>query len=269
MTKSSLGDVRITSRLRPDHLPEALFATLHETGHALYEQGIDRDFEATPLADGTSYGVHESQSRLWENQVGRGLAFWTGQYPALQAAFPTQLGAVPLATFYRAINKVERSLIRTRADEVTYGLHVILRFDFELALLEGRLAVRDLPEAWRARTRADLGVAAETDTDGCLQDVHWFSDFVGGQFQSYALGNLMAAQFFAAALRAHPTLPRDLEAGHFAPLLTWLRANVHTHGRARTADELLRAATGAPLSIEPYLAYLRDKYGALYGLSRV
>jgi len=266
MTKFSIGDVRITTRVRPDDLSQALFCTLHETGHALYEQGVDPAFEATPLANGTSAGVHESQSRLWENQVGRSLPFWTGQYPRLQAMFPAQLGGIPLATFYRAINRVERSLIRTAADEVTYSLHVIMRFDLELELLEGRLAVADLPEAWRERARADLGVAPETDRDGCLQDVHWYDGFVGGAFQAYALGNLMSAQFFDAARRAHPDLPQQIEAGRFDTLRAWLRSNIHVHGRARSTDEVVLGATGAPLSTAPYLGYLRGKYGALYGL---
>ncbi len=266
MTKFSLGDVRITTRVRIDDLSEALFSTLHEAGHALYEQHIDRAFEATPLADGTSAGVHESQSRLWENLVGRSLAFWTGQYPQLRATFPAQLGGVSLDAFYRAINRVERSLVRTAADEVTYCLHVIMRFDFEVELLEGRLAVADLPEAWRERARTDLGVAPTTDADGCLQDVHWYDGFVGGAFQSYALGNLMSAQFYQAALAAHPEIPQEIEAGRFDTLRTWLARNIHVHGRARSADELVLAATGRPLSAAPYLDYLRGKYGALYGL---
>ncbi len=266
MTKFSLGDVRITTRVRPNDLAQALFCTLHEAGHALYEQHIDRRYEATLLAEGTSSGVHESQSRLWENLVGRSLPFWKGQYPTLQAAFPAQLGGVPLDTFYRAINRVQRSLIRTDADEVTYGLHVIMRFDFELELLEGKLAAADLAEAWRERARTDLGVVPGTDADGCLQDVHWYDGFVGGAFQSYALGNLMGAQFFAAALRAHPSIPREIEAGHFDTLRTWLADNVYVHGRARTPDELMLSATGAPLSTAPFMDYLRTKYGALYGL---
>lgn len=266
MTKFSIGDVRITTRVRPDDLAQALFCTLHEAGHALYEQNIDRRYEATPLAEGTSAGVHESQSRLWENLVGRSLPFWKGQYPALQAVFPQQLGGVPLDAFYRAINRVQRSLIRTDADEVTYGLHIIMRFDFELELLEGKLAVADLPEAWRARAAADLDVRPESDSDGCLQDVHWFDGFVGGAFQSYALGNLMSAQFFDAALRAHPSIPAEIEAGELGTLRTWLANNIHVHGRARTADEIVQSATGAPLSTKPYMSYLRQKFGALYGL---
>jgi carboxypeptidase Taq len=266
MTKFSIGDVRITTRVRPNDLAQALFCTLHEAGHALYEQNVDRRYEATLLAEGTSSGVHESQSRLWENLVGRSLGFWKGQYAGLQAAFPPQLGAVPLEAFYRAINRVERSLIRTDSDEVTYGLHIIMRFDFELELLEGKLAAKDLAEAWRARATSDLGVTPTTDADGCLQDVHWFDGFVGGAFQSYALGNLMSAQFFDAALRAHPSIPAEIEAGEFGTLRTWLAKNIHTYGRTRSADEIVQSATGAPLSTKPYLTYLRTKFGALYGL---
>ena len=184
----------------------------------------------------------------------------------LQAAFPAQLGGVSLDAFYRAINRVERSLIRTEADEVTYGLHIIMRFDFELEMLEGKLAVADLPAAWRERARADLGVVPQTDKDGCMQDVHWFDGFVGGAFQSYALGNLMSAQFFDAALRAHPGIPAEIEAGELGTLRGWLADNIHRHGRARTADEIVQSATGAPLSPKPYIAYLRTKFGAIYGL---
>lgn len=266
MTKFSLGDVRITTRVREDDLAEALFSTLHEAGHALYEQNIDPAFEGTPLADGTSAGVHESQSRLWENLVGRSLPFWKGHYAQLQATFPAQLAGVSLDTFYRAINRVERSLVRTNADEVTYCLHVIMRFDFELQLLEGTLSVRDLPEAWRARAGTDLGVVPRSDGEGCLQDVHWYDGFVGGAFQSYALGNLMSAQFFDAAVRAHPGIPHEIEAGDFSTLRGWLARNIHVHGRALSADQIVERATGQPLSIRPYLAYLRGKYGALYGL---
>jgi carboxypeptidase Taq len=266
MTKFSLGDVRITTRVRADDLTDALFSTLHECGHALYEQGIDPDYEGTPLANGTSSGVHESQSRLWENVVGRSRGFWSHAYPRLQAAFPAQLARVPLETFYRAINKVERSLIRTDADEVTYNLHVMIRFDLELDLLEGRLAVRDLPAAWRARYQADLGLAAPDDRDGVLQDVHWFSGPVGGQFQGYTLGNVLSAQFFEAAARAVPGVDEAIARGDFAPLLGWLREHVYRHGAKFTADELVRRATGRPMTIEPYLDYLWRKYQPLYGL---
>jgi carboxypeptidase Taq len=264
MTKFSLGDVRITTRVRTDDLSEALFSTLHEAGHAIYEQNIDASLDASPLGHGASAGVHESQSRLWESLVGRSRPFWRAFYPSLQKLFPAQLGAVSLDTFYRAINKVERSLIRTNADEVTYGLHVIMRFDFELALLEGTLEVADLPDAWRERFRADFGIVPETDSDGVLQDVHWYDGFVGGAFQSYALGNMMSSQFFEAALATHPRLPHEIESGRFDTLRGWLAAHIHRHGRTYLPAELVERATGKPLSIQPYITYLRSKYGELY-----
>lgn len=267
MTKFSLGDVRITTRVREDDFSEALFSTIHEAGHAMYEQGINPAYEASPLGSGTSAGVHESQSRLWENLVGRSLGFWQHFYPKLQAAFPEPFGAVSLETFYRAINKVQRSLIRTDADEVTYNLHVILRFDLEVQMLEGVLAVRDLPEAWHARYLSDLGLRAPDDRDGCLQDMHWYAGVIGGAFQGYTLGNLMSAQLYNAALRAQPDIPTQIARGEFQTLHGWLKDNVHRHGSKYTAAELMQRATGSPLTIEPYLAYLRQKYGALYSLN--
>jgi len=266
MIKFSLGDVRITTRVREDDLGDALFSTMHEAGHALYEQGIRAELEGTPLAGGTSSGVHESQSRLWENVVGRSRPFWEHFYPKLQAVFPDQLGSVTLDVFYRAINKVERSLIRTDADEVTYNLHVMLRFEFELQLLEGALAVRDLPAAWRERYRQDLGITPPDDRDGVLQDVHWFHGRIGGAFQGYTLGNILAAQFFDAAVRAHPAIPAGIGRGEFGGLREWLRSNVHGHGRKFAPNELIKRATGAPLTIAPYVNYLRGKYGELYRL---
>ncbi len=265
-TKFSLGDVRITTRVKENDLREALFSTVHESGHAMYEQGIDRAFEGTPLGGGTSSGVHESQSRLWENLVGRSRGFWEHFYPRLQAAFPTQLGKTPLDAFYRAINKVERSLIRTDADELTYNLHVILRFEFECQLLEGTLKVRDLPEAWRERYRSDLGVVPPDDTDGVLQDVHWYAGQVGGSFQGYTLGNIMTALWFEQATKAHPGIPGEIRQGKFGTLHAWLRENIYRHGSKFTAAELLQRVTGGPLRIEPYIAYLKSKYGDLYGV---
>jgi carboxypeptidase Taq len=266
MTKFSLGDVRITTRAQEHDLSDALFSTIHEAGHAMYEQGIDTGFEGTPLASGTSTGVHESQSRLWENIVGRSRPFWRFFYPQLQAAFPAHLGAVPLDTFYRAINKVQRSLIRTDADEVTYNLHVMIRFDLELALLEGTLAVRDLPDAWNARYTSDLGITPPNDSDGALQDVHWYAGLIGGSFQGYTIGNILSAQFFETAVAAHPSIPAEIERGAFGTLLGWLREHVYTHGRKYAAPELIERACGEPLRIEPYISYLRTKYGELYKL---
>jgi len=210
--------------------------------------------------------VHESQSRLWENVVGRSRAFWEHYFPALQRLYPDQFAGVALDTFYRAINKVERSLIRTDADEVTYNLHVMMRFDLELDLLEGRLAVKDLPEAWRARMQADLGIAPSDDRDGCLQDVHWYYGGIGGGFQGYTIGNILSAQFYAAAVKANPGIPSDIAAGEFNTLHGWLTKNLYRHGSKFTPNDLVKRATGEPMTMRPYLAYLRNKYGELYSL---
>ena len=266
MTNFSIGDVRITTRVYENDLGQALFSTIHEMGHALYEQGINQDYEGTPLAAGTSSGIHESQSRLWENLVGRSLGFWKYFYPQLQGFFSSQLGDVSLDTFYRAINKVGRSLIRTDADEVTYNLHVMIRFDLELQLLEGSLDVRDLPDAWNERYRSDLGIVPETDTDGVLQDVHWYTGQIGGMFQGYTLGNLMSAQFFEAALRDHPKILIDIEQGQCITLHSWLKEKIYQHGCKYTATELIKGVTGASLRIEPFIRYIRRKYGQLYTL---
>ncbi len=266
MTKFAIGDVRITTRVNERDLGDALFSTLHEAGHAMYEQGICADYEGLPLGYGTSSGVHESQSRLWENIVGRSRPFWEHYYPLLKPRFPKQFEDVSMETFYRAINKVQRSLIRTDADEVTYNLHVMLRFDLEIEMLEGKLAVRDLPEAWQDRYEHDLGLAAPSDSDGVLQDVHWYSGTIGGAFQGYTLGNIMSAQFYEAATTAQPEIASDISMGKFDTLHEWLRLNIYQHGRKFTADELLARATGKPLTVEPYMRYLRAKYGDLYAL---
>ncbi len=262
----SAGDIRITTRVNENDLGDALFSTLHEAGHAVYEQGISAALDGEPLGQGTSAGVHESQSRLWENVVARSRGFWEHFYPLLQRIFPDQLARVPLAAFHRAINKVSRSLIRTDADEVTYNLHIMLRFDLELKLLEGKLRIRDLPEAWRAAMQADLGVVPLEDRDGCLQDVHWYSGSIGGEFQSYTIGNVLAAQFYAAALRAHPSIPGEIAGGEFGTLQAWLREKIYRHGSKFAPNELMEGAAGGPMSIRPYLDYIRGKYGELYRL---
>lgn len=266
MTKFSLGDVRITTRVKENYLGETLFSTIHESGHAMYEQGIRMDLEGTPLAGGTSSGVHESQSRLWENVVGRSRAFWEHFYADLQAVFPAQLGEVPLDTFYRAVNKVEKSLIRTDADEVTYNLHVMIRFDLELAMLEGKLAIKDLPDAWNARYTSDLGITPPDHKDGCMQDVHWFAGGIGGAFQGYTLGNVLSGLFYSQALAAHPEIPAEIAQGKFDTLRSWMTENIYQHGRKYTAPELIERVTGGPIRIGPYINYLRTKYGALYQL---
>ena len=266
MTKFSLGDVRITTRVNPNDFTDSLFSTLHECGHALYEQGIDRAYEGTPLGDGASSGVHESQSRLWENLVGRSRPFWECFFPRMQEIFPGALRDVPLDTFYKGINRVARSLIRVDADEVTYNLHVMIRFELELDLLEGNLAIRDLPRAWKERFQSDLGVAVPDDKDGVLQDVHWYDGAIGGAFQGYTLGNILSAQFFDAAVQAHPGIPDEIRRGEFGLLHGWLRQNVYRHGAKFTPAELVRRVTGHDISVEPYVDYLWRKYQPLYGL---
>lgn len=265
-TKFSLGDVRITTHIKPYDLSDGLFSTLHEAGHGLYEQGIRREYEGTPLAKGTSSAVHESQSRLWENIVGRSRAFWTFFYPRLQKVFPDQLGKVDLERFYRAVNRVSPSLIRTNADEVTYNLHVIIRFELELDLLEGTLPVKDLPEAWAGRYKEYLGVRPNDDRDGVLQDVHWYSGPIGGMFQGYTLGNLIAAQLWEQVLQGHPEIPEEIANGEFATLHSWLQENVYQHGHKFTTLELLERVVGGTLQVEPYMHYLRHKYSELYSL---
>jgi carboxypeptidase Taq len=243
-----------------------VFSTLHEAGHAMYEQGISAALDGTPLGRGVSAGVHESQSRLWENIVGRSRGFWEHFYARLQLIFPKQLSGVPLDVFHRAINKVARSLIRTDADELTYNLHIMLRFDLELKMLEGKLRLKDLPEAWHAAMQADLGTAPFDDRDGCLQDAHWYSGYIGGRFQSYAIGNILSAQFYAAAVKAHPGIPREIASGEFRTLCTWLCDSLYRHGSKFAPDDLVKRATGATMNMNPYLDYLLEKYGALYRL---
>lgn len=266
MIKFSLGDARITTRYSGENLT-GVFGTLHEAGHAMYEQGISMEYERTPLADGTSSAVHESQSRMWENIVGRSRGFWRGYYPEMQARFPETLGHVTLDEFYSAINCVAPSLIRVDADEVTYGLHVIIRFELELALLEGSLAIADLPEAWNAKYSEYLGIMPPDDRNGVLQDVHWYTDFIGGMFQGYALGNALASQFYAAALNEHPEIPSEIEQGQFGTLLGWLTDNIYRHGSKYTTLELVERITGGPISTNPYKRYLRDKFSNVYGLA--
>ena len=265
-TRFSSGDVRITTHLNENDLRDALFSTLHEAGHAMYEQGVSVALDGTPLGKGVSAGVHESQSRLWENVVGRSYGFWNHFYPLLRRIFPQQLESASLAVFHRAINKVAHSTVRTDADELTYNLHIMLRFDLELQLLEGKLRVKDLPEAWRVAMRANLDVAPHDDRDGCLQDVHWYSGYIGGRFQSYTIGNILSAQFYAAALQAHPDIPKEIATGEFSTLHAWLRHNVYRHGSKFAPNDLIKRVTGAAMSMTPYFDYLREKYAELYRL---
>lgn len=267
MTRFSIDDVRITTRVYEHDFGQALFSSIHETGHALYEQGICPAYEGTPLAGGTSSGVHESQSRLWENIVGRSRGFWGYFYPQLQGAFLKQLKNVTVDQFYRALNKVERSLIRTDADEVTYNLHVAIRFDLELDLLEGKLAIKDLPEAWNQRYQSDLGLTPTSERDGVMQDVHWYGGLIGGQFQGYTLGNLIGAQLYQTARRFNPEIPVNIEQGKFNALHEWLKQNIYQHGSKYTTEELLQNVTGQPLTVDPFIDDLYKKYQDLYSLA--
>ncbi len=259
------GDVRITTRVSRDFFNECLFGSIHESGHAMYNQGMGREIDRTPLWDGASPGIHESQSRLWENLVGRSRAFWRHFYPSLKSVFPEPLKGVEEEAFYRAVNKSHPSFIRVEADEVTYNLHVLLRFELENELLEGKLKVKDVPEAWNSRFKSYLGLDVPNDREGALQDIHWsFVSF--GIFPGYTIGNLVSAQLMEKIRADIPDLDAHVENGHFAPLLSWLRKNVHRHGRKFTPNELLERATGKPLTAGPWIAYVRKKFGALYGL---
>jgi len=264
-TNFSRNDVRITTRWEPEWLPGSLFGTMHEMGHAFYELDIAPEYEATPLGGGVSLGVHESQSRMWENMVGRSREFWNRYYPHAQKAYPAQLSGVPQEEFYRAINRVTPSFIRVEADEVTYNLHIILRYEMEQALLNKRVSVADAPALWNEKVKTYLGIVPPTDREGILQDVHWaFGGF--GYFPTYTLGNVLAAQLFESAEKAIPGLKAGFEKGEFAPLLEWLRVNVHQHGRRYLPRDLVKKATGKALSTDAYLKYLTEKFSAIYGL---
>lgn len=259
------SDVRLTTRYNERHFSPAIFGVLHETGHGLYQQGLDSAHMFTPMGSAVSLGIHESQSRLWENMVGRSRAFWEHFYPDCKATFPAALGDVSLDGFVGAVNAVQPSFIRVEADEVTYNLHIILRFELERAMVAGKLAVHDIPDAWNAKMKDLLGITPESDADGCLQDIHWsFGAF--GYFPTYALGNLYAAQFHAAAERDLGDLNDPIRRGDFKPLLVWLRENIHRHGQQYRAAELVKRVTGEPLSTGPLLTYLRDKFAPIYGL---
>ncbi|HEX9373854.1 MAG TPA: carboxypeptidase M32 [Roseiflexaceae bacterium] len=264
-TSFAATDVRITTRVSRDQLNEALFGTLHEMGHALYEQGTSPALARTPLARGASLGMHESQSRMWENLVGRGRAFWRHFLPLLQETFPDQLGGVDVEQFYRAINRSQPSLIRVEADELTYNLHVMLRFELELALLEGALAVADLPGAWNELMQQYLGLTPPSDALGVLQDVHWSGGLIG-YFPTYTLGNVISAQLYERARAELPDLDAQFAAGEFGGLLGWLHRNLHVHGRKFTPSELLQRIAGGGVQAGPYLAYLRGKFGELYSV---
>jgi len=259
------GDCRITTRYNPRFFNEAFFGVLHEAGHGIYEQGLLPEHFGTPLGSFCSLGIHESQSRLWENQVGRGRAFWEYFYPKARQAFPAALRDVPLDDFYFAINEARPSLIRVEADEATYNLHIILRFEMELALLSGDLKPVDVPAAWNERFQKMFGLTPPDDRQGCLQDIHWSMGGLG-YFPTYTLGNLYAAQLMDASKSQLQGLESDFTRGEFGRLKTWLNEKVHKPGRSCRSEELCRRITGEGLRHEPLVAYLRNKFGALYDL---
>jgi carboxypeptidase Taq len=261
-TTGYLHDVRFTNRYDENDLTVGIFGALHEGGHALYQQGFDPAHEGTPRGDWVSLGIHESQSRLWENMVGRSRAFWEHALPLLKESFPDAAG-LTLDAWHRNVNRVEASLIRVEADEVTYNLHILLRFEIEVDLVEGRIEVADLPAIWNEKMRASLGIEPPDDARGVLQDIHWSAGLLG-YFPTYTLGNLYAAQLYRAAARAIPDLEGCLRRGEFGSLLDWLRRTIHRRGRTYRAGELVRVVTGEPLRPSYFMDYLEEKYGALY-----
>ena len=264
-TTFSVNDVRITTRYEDDNPLATLFSTMHEAGHAMYEQGINPAYERTPLAGGTSLAVHESQSRMWENLVGRSLPFWEHFYPSLKKLFPSQFDGVSLKTFYKAINKVEPSLIRVNADEATYNLHIMLRLELEIGMVEGTIEVKDLPEIWNTKMQEYLGVTPPDDATGVLQDIHWSGGAIG-YFSTYALGNLVSVQLWEKINKDIRNLDDQIRKGDFSELLAWLRKNIHQHGQKYEPQTLVERVTGSKISPAPYVRYLTKKYSEIYGL---
>ncbi len=257
-------DVRITTRTT-EPFPDCITSTIHEFGHAIYEMGIKKELHDTILCNGTSMGIHESQSRMWENIVGRSKEFWIYWYPTFQKYFPENLKDYPLEEFHRAINIVQPSFIRVNADEVTYGLHIILRFEIEKDLIEGKIQVDELPEIWNTKFEELLGIVPPNDAQGVLQDVHWSMGSIG-YFPTYFLGNLYAAQIYNSALKAKPNLPEDYKKGEFSNLLSYLRENIHQHGAVYRANDLIKRVTGEDLNPDYFLKYIETKFKPIYRL---
>ncbi|NJL95134.1 MAG: carboxypeptidase M32 [Anaerolineae bacterium] len=265
-TSFSPRDVRITTRFDETWLSPALFGTMHESGHGLYEQGIPLHWENDILGNAVSLAFHESQSRLWENVVGRSRAFWGHFYPRLQATFPQQFENVDVEAFYRAVNQVKPSFIRVEADEVTYALHIMLRFDLEQAVINDGFPVKELPDAWNAKMQEYLGITPPDDGLGVLQDIHW-SLGIMGYFSTYALGNMLAVQLYDLATAQHPSIPAEIAEGQFETLLGWMRSNIHQHGSKYRPKALLKRVTGADqIDPAPFLRYIQHKYGEIYAL---
>jgi carboxypeptidase Taq len=263
-TRSGMDDIRLTTKHWPDSL-HSIFSSMHEFGHGIYEYGGDRAFARTLLARGTSLGFHESQSRMWENLVGRSRPFWQHYYPLVQEAFSSQLNGVDAEGFYRAVNRVQPSLIRIEADEATYNLHIILRFELEQEMITGRLAAADVPEAWDAKMLEYLGIEVPDVADGALQDAHWAGGSIG-YFSTYALGNVVSAQLWQRISEEIPDVYEQIGRGEFGQLREWLRDHVHQHGRKYMPQELLQRITGSKMDPQPLVAYLRGKLGEIYAL---
>jgi carboxypeptidase Taq len=259
-------DQRITTRYDEHHFPGAFFGVLHEAGHGIYEQGLRPDLFGLPPAEAASLGIHESQSRMWENLVGRSKSFWRHFYGEAQRRFSTALADVSLDDFYAAINDVRPSLVRVEADEATYNLHILVRFELEQALVNDELKTADLPGAWNEKYRHYLGIAPKNDSEGVLQDIHWSAGLFG-YFPTYSLGNLYASQFFQQADKDLGGLDEQFAAGKFEPLREWLREKIHRHGQCYTASELVQRVTGQPLSHAPLMQHLKGKFGPLFGLA--
>ncbi len=264
-TNFSRDDVRMTTRYDRHYLPMAMFGTFHETGHALYEQGTGAELARTPLARGAWSTVHESQSRMWENLVGRSRAFWTHWFPRLQSLFPQQLEGVNAETFYTLVNRVRPSPIRVEADEITYNLHIMLRFEIELGMIEGNFKAAELPEIWNAKMQEYLGITPRNDAEGVMQDVHWSEGLIG-YFPTYSLGNILSVQLLETARKNLGDLEGQWATGDYAPLLGWLRENIHQHGKRDLPPALIERVTGSPLTAKPYVDYLTRKFSELYGL---
>ncbi len=262
--EGSAADIRMTTRFDENNPLNSLFSSIHETGHGLYEQGTRLEHQGTALGQAVGMAVHESQSRMWENLVGRSLPFWEHFYPKLKERFP-QLSSVPLEKFYKGINKVAPSFIRVEADEATYNLHIMLRLELEIALLEGKVQVRDLPAIWNAKMQEYLGVTPPNDAKGVLQDIHWSIGSIG-YFSTYALGNLVSAQLWEKINQDIPDLKEQIRLGKFEALLGWLREKIHRHGAKFEPQELVQKVTGSKIDPAAYLRYLNGKYSAIYGL---
>jgi carboxypeptidase Taq len=264
-TEFGLGDVRITTRYLKEDAGSALFGTMHEAGHAMYGQGVPEKYKRHPLGGSASLAIHESQSRLWENIVGRSKEFWSFFYPSFQMLFPEYLADINLKDFYRGINRVEPSYIRVEADEATYNMHIMLRLEIEIGLMEGTIVVADLPEIWNNKMEEFLGITPPNDAKGVLQDIHWSGGMMG-YFPTYALGNLASVQLWDKLLEENPNVPDEIAQGKFETILGWMREHVHQYGSKYEPQEIMLKATGSKITPEPYIAYLRKKYTEIYDL---